>query len=133
MGWAAEGQETERRTGCLDCAADGRPFVGGQVVEDHDVALPQRWAKGLLDIREEPGLGHGPVEHQGGSHAGQPERSREGRGLPVAVRHAGSEALTARGATAKPGHLGAGAGLVDEHQPLRIEVELALEPGLPPR
>jgi hypothetical protein len=30
----------------------------------------------------------------------------------------------------KPRHLGGGAGLIDEHQSLGIEVQLAIEPGL---
>ena len=30
------------------------------------------------------------------------------------------------------GHLGAGPGLVDEHEAVRIEIELALEPRLAP-
>ena len=41
--------------------------------------------------------------------------------------HAGSEALTAPRSTADPGHLGGGTGLVDEDQPLRIKVALAVE------
>jgi hypothetical protein len=31
-----------------------------------------------------------------------------------------------------PGHIGGGPGLVDEDEALRIEIELALEPVLPP-
>jgi hypothetical protein len=48
----------------------------------------------------------------------------------MTVRDGGAQALTARCPAMKPRHFGAGAGLVDEHQALRIEVELAFEPCL---
>lgn len=48
------------------------------------------------------------------------------------VRHAGPQALTPRGASVAPRHLGVCAGFVDEHQVLGIEIELAVEPGLAP-
>ena len=38
------------------------PFVGGQVVEDDDVAGEKRRTKNLLHIGEEPGAGHGSVQ-----------------------------------------------------------------------
>ena len=46
------------------------------------------------------------------------------------VRHSGPEALTLRGSAAEPGHLGAGAGLVDEHEPRGVKIGLAVEPSL---
>ena len=44
--------------------------------------------------------------------------------------HTGSQPLAARGPPIEPGHLGGGCSLVDEHQLLRVEVGLALEPCL---
>ena len=56
------------------------------------------------------------------------------RGAEVVVfrwpQNAELQALTARGSPMAPRHLGGGARLVDEHQPVRIEPGLALEPGL---
>ena len=37
--------------------------------------------------------------------------------------------LAARGSAVHPRHLGAGGGLIDEHQPFGIKIGLALEPG----
>jgi hypothetical protein len=45
---------------------------------------------------------------------------------------AGPQALAARGAAAGAGHVGLRPGLVDEDEPLRIEVGPGLEPGLAP-
>ena len=50
----------------------------------------------------------------------------------MAVGHAAAQALTAKSPTVPARHIGARARLVDEDQPLRIQVELALEPGFAP-
>ena len=47
----------------------------------------------------------------------------------MTVRHRGTAALAAFGAPAQAGHLGRGAGLVDEDQALGVEVRLGVEPG----
>src|SRR5215210_7165018 len=48
------------------------------------------------------------------------------------MRHASPQPPTARGPSVAPGHVRGSPGLVDEDQPLGIEIELALEPGLAP-
>ena len=45
------------------------------------------------------------------------------------MRHPGAQALAAEGPPVPAGYLGAGAGLVDEDEALRVEIELALEPS----
>jgi len=47
------------------------------------------------------------------------------------MRHASAAALSARGTPSQPCHLCAGAGLVDEYQPLWIEIGLAVKPRKP--
>jgi hypothetical protein len=51
----------------------------------------------------------------------------------MSVRHAGSATLPTPRSPAQPGHLGRRAGLIDEHQALRVDVRLPVEPGLAPR
>ena len=82
----------------------------------------------LLDIGEEHVAVHGAVVDEGRGHAGQPQRAGEGSGLPVAMRHAGPATLAARRSSTQAGHLRGQAGLVDEDQLRRIEIELAVEP-----
>jgi hypothetical protein len=48
------------------------------------------------------------------------------------MRHANAQTPTPPRPPGAPGHVGGSPGLVDEHQPRGIKVELALEPGLPP-
>jgi len=54
----------------------------------------------------------------------------KGGDLPVPVRHPANQPPAARRAAAGPHHIGAGAGLVDEHQPRWIKRGLILSPAL---
>src|SRR5690606_2836249 len=87
----------------------------------------------LLDVGQERRAVHGPVEHHGRGQAGQSQAGGECRGLPMAVRHARPATLSPAGTTSQAGHLRTGSGLVNEDQPLRIEVDLTVEPGAPSR
>ena len=89
----------------------------------------KRWDQHLLDIGEEHVAVHGAVVDEGRGHAGEPQRAGEGRGLPVAVWHAGPAAFAPRRPSAQTSHLGRQSGFIDEDQLRRIEVELAVEPG----
>lgn len=44
--------------------------------------------------------------------------------------NADPQALSSRATPIQAGHLGRGAGLVDEHQPFRVEIKLPVKPGL---
>jgi len=50
----------------------------------------------------------------------------------VAERYFGQQAPATRGATVEPGHLGAGAGLVDEHELIGIDEGLRRPPDTAP-
>ena len=50
----------------------------------------------------------------------------------MAMRHPDPQAFAAWCPSVAPGHVGRRPCLVNEHQPLRIQIELTLEPGLPP-
>ncbi len=49
----------------------------------------------------------------------------------MSMRHRRPATLTAQGSAMAPGHLGRSAGLVNEHQPLGLQIGLGVEPGLP--
>jgi hypothetical protein len=69
----------------------------------------------------------------GASRPALPQRSDKGSGLPVAEGSLGEEPPAARGAAVEPGHLGAGAGLVDENQLVGIDEGLRCAPDAAPR
>ena len=56
----------------------------------------------------------------------------EGGRLPVPMRYRCPQPLPAWRTSIQASHLGAGAGLVDEHQCVRVEIELRVEPRLAP-
>jgi len=102
--------------------------VAGQVVHDDDVAGPQFRDQHLGDIGFESVAVDRPVKNEGRDEAAQRQSADEGRRLPVSMRHAHPKSLAASAAPVAARHVGRGPGLVDEDQPVGIEVELILEP-----
>lgn len=90
----------------------------------------QRRNEHLGDPGCEPRPGHRAIDHERGGHARQPQAPDEGNCLPVAVRHGHAQPLSTRGTSVAARHLRVGTGFVDEDQLFRVEVELAVEPGL---
>src|SRR3954453_15034478 len=113
----------------LDQGSHPWPLVAGQVVQDHDIARPKLRHEDLLDIGLERRAVDRPIEHEGGHKAARAQPGHKGGCLPAPVRDTDPKASSPRSPPVAPGHVGGSPGLVDEHQPLGIKVELALEPG----
>src|SRR3954451_5840030 len=69
--------------------------------------------------------------------ARSPAWLRQGASQPrfpaiLRLHHANPQTPTPQRSSVAPGHVGGGPGLVDEDQPLGIEIQLALEPRLAP-
>ena len=103
--------------------------MGGQIVHDDDVAGFERRHQDLLDIGEEGDLVHRAVECHRGGDAAEAQGADEGGGLPVAVRDRSTAAFASLCPAVHPRHLGRRSRLIDEDQPLGIEIGLGLEPG----
>jgi hypothetical protein len=102
----------------------------GQIVHDDDVALAQLRRKDALDTGPEGEPVDRGVEHEMRDHAACGQGGDEGRCFPVAVRNADAQAPAAAAAAAGSGHVAGRPGLVDEHETLGVEIELAFEPRL---
>jgi hypothetical protein len=100
----------------LDGLANPGDLVGAQVVHEDGVALAQGRRQDLLDISQGRRAIHRAVDDIGRREAIDAERGDKRQRLPVAVGHAGDEALTARRSPVVPGHLGRDRGLVDEDE-----------------
>ena len=85
-------------------------------------------SKDLAHISAERVAIHRAVEDNRRREAAEPQPSREGRRLPMAVRNRGKTALSFWSPPIEACHLGGGVRFVDEDQPFRIKVELPLEP-----
>ncbi len=116
------------------CGLDGLSDAGGpvrrQVIHDHDISGIEGRRQRLLDIGKKSDAIHGAVEHHRCGHSGQPKRAGKGGCLPMPVGDARATALAPPGTPTQPRHLRRQARLVDEDQPGRIEVELAVKPSL---
>lgn len=117
------------RANLLDRLAHPTDPVGRQIVHDHDVAGAKLGCEDLLRIGEEGRTIHRTIEQHWRRHAAQPQAGREGGGLPMAVRNGCPASFAPQAASAQPRHLCGCRGLIDEDQPLGVEIELAIEPG----
>ena len=108
-------------------------FCGIEGVEQEADGVPGRKGRceELLNIGEEQLSVHRAIDHAGRIDPVVAQAGDEGGGLPVIVRHGHRQPLAALRPAMTPGHVGGGTRLGDEHQPFRVQLALALAPGLP--
>jgi len=111
-----------------DRFADAGDLVGGQVVEDDDIAWPEGRREDMLDVDAEGIAIHRAIEHPGRGHAGEAQPGNERHRFPVSERHLVAAALAHRRPAVEPRHLGVHPGLVEEDEALRIEERLRCSP-----
>ena len=124
-------EEPQGCTGGFDQFLHRCPLVARQVVHDDDVTGPQFRYQHLADIGLEPVAVDRAIEHHRRNYAGRAQTGHQRGRLAMAVREAHPQALALGAAAMAAGHVGRGPGLVDEHEPLGIEIELAIEPVVP--
>ena len=107
----------------------GVALVGRQIVDDDDIAALERWPQTLLDVGEEVGPGHWPINNKGRDHLLIAKPSYEGDSLPMPLRNIADQSLAARAAAPQPYHIGAGCGFIDEHQSGRVKQALIPHPA----
>jgi hypothetical protein len=116
---AVGGQVVHTCAAGFDQGFDRSDFMGGQVVQNYDVAGAQFRAKYLLQIC--------------GKDLGV-DRACDHRGaLPVPMRHVRDAALVSEAASVQPGHLRVQPGLIDEDQSFAVQPRLVLTPAFPRR
>ena len=125
-------QEQEVRASGPDGDPDGRLLVAGEVVEDDDVARPERRAQLLLDPLGEACAVDWLIEHEGRVNPVAAQGGDEGHRLPVTIRYFGMEPLASGCPATQRGHVGLGPGLIDKHEPGRVRPPLILLPLLAP-
>lgn len=86
-------QEQEACAAGPDGGPDGGFFVAGEVVENDNVAWPQRWTEFFLDPLGEARAVDRLIEDEGRIDPVVAQCGNEGHRLPMAVRHLGIEAL----------------------------------------
>lgn len=125
-------QEQEPRSSGPDGCPDGGLLVAGEVVEDDDVARPQRRAELLFDPLGKAGTIDRLIEHEGRVDPVAAQRGDEGHRLPMAIGHLGVEPLADRGPASQWRHVRLGPGLIHEDETSGIRPVLELLPLLAP-
>ena len=105
--------------------------MAAEVVHDDDVAGLQGGNKDLLEVGSEGLAIDWPVKNPWSVDPVEAQGGQEGRGLPMAVRDFADEPGAALCPSPQRCHIGLGPGLVDEHQPLRLNPALILCPLRP--
>ena len=90
------------------------------------------WHENLCHIGFEGLAVDRAVEDKRGDDAACAQPGDEGRRLPMPVRYPEPQSLSFWRASVSPSHVGGGPGLIDENKALGVEVDLAVEPSLPP-
>ena len=101
-----------------------------QIVQDDDVAGEEFAREELTHVLGEDGAVDWPVHHQRRNEAGGGQTGEEGRCFPMSCWRIALDAPAARATAIEPHHVGSSAGFVDEDQPMRSELALALAPAL---
>src|SRR5262245_65689218 len=90
--------------------------MGSEIVQDHDVAGPQRRCEHLLDIGAEPFAVDRPIDDEGSSEPIAARAGDESRRLPTTVGDGADEALASRTTAIAAHHVGGDPGLVEEDE-----------------
>src|SRR6185437_2717082 len=120
----------ERGAGGLDHLAYARPFVAGEVVHNDDGLVWQFGDEDLFDIGLEGITIDRTIEHPGLDDAARGQSGDAGCCFPMAVRNAGPQTFATPATAMSSRHVGRCPGLVNEDEPIPIELVLALTPGL---
>lgn len=115
-------------SGLSDGLAHGFSLMRTKVVEDHDISRTQGGHEELLYIGQKARAIDRSVEQARRGDTVVTQGGQEGGSLPMAVRDLGNKPLAARRPAMGAGHVGLGPGLVDEHQPGRIDTVLVFAP-----
>ena len=128
----AVGRQKQQPSASLaDGLFGGRAFVGGQIVQDDDVAFLQRGD----ELGAHVGLEDRPVDRRvDDPRRGQGAAAQSGDeslSLPMAKGSLRAKALAPAAASGRAGHLRVGSRFVDEDQPMGLGPHLGLSFSLP--
>ena len=114
--------------GGLDEFFDSRPFMGGQIVHDDDIARRERWDETCFHpFLEESGVDR-PIEDLLRFKPAQAQAGDKRDRLVMAVRNGGAQPSSPPATSAFAREIGGGAGLVNENELPGIEIGLARKP-----
>ena len=108
----------------LDGSGHAGAFVAGEIIHHDHVAWPQHFDEMLLDPSLEQGAVDRSFDAERRYEARRTHRAQEGRRLPASIGHTIHQTLSAGTTTIGSRHVGLGPRFVEEHDSIRIEVQL---------
>ena len=122
-------QKAEACAGVLDGGADLGLLVHREVIEDDDVAAPERGDEDLFHVRAERDGIDRAVEHGRGGQLRRPERRDHRVRLPVTARRVIRRARPPRAARIAAQEVGGDARFVDKHEVAGVVERLRRRPS----
>lgn len=113
-------EKPEARPGAFDGGLDLRLFMHREIVEDNDIAWPERRHQRLLDVREKAGIVDRSIEDHWSVDAITAERRDECVHLPMATRRVVTQPHPSRAPAIPTQQVRRDAGLVNEHVAARV-------------
>ena len=117
------------RTHGLDRVCHTGHLVSREVIHDDDVTAIQCRSQTLFDVCEEDRPVHRSIDHEGCDHPVMAQAGNQGDCLPMPVWNGSDQSFAAPATTPKSHHIGAGGGLVDEHQAGGVKHALLSKPA----
>ena len=124
VGW----QEAQRGPHPLKGGPPGGTLVAAQIIHNEDIARRERWQQTLFDRGQEAGTIDRAIEDTRRGQAVVAERRHEGQRVPVPLGPGRAQPLAPGAAAMTAGHVRLGPGLIEEHEPARIQLALRALP-----
>lgn len=124
-------QESHLRADAFNRGSHRGLLVRGQVVEDDDIAGPQRGQEHLFDVREERRTIDGAIEDGGRVQAIEPQRRDHGVRLPVTAGRVIAHARAARATAIAADEIRGDATFIEKNVVPQIAERLPLTPAAP--
>lgn len=124
VGW----QEQQACAALPDESFDFLSLMAGEVVQNDDIAGPERWRQKLSDVLGEDRPVHRLADDERCDKPFACQSGKEGGGVAMPGRGAANDPLALGRAAMAPGQVGGRTGLIEEDEPVRGQFRLALTP-----
>lgn len=124
-------QESDARAGGFDRGAHLRVFVNREIVEDNDIAWPERRDEDLLHVGAKTGVVDGTIEHGRRGDTGRAQRRDDRVGFPMAAGRVIAQPHAAKTASIPAQQIGRDAAFIQKDVVPSVVERQPLAPAAP--
>ena len=125
-------QKRELCAGIEDRCSNRLGAVASQIIEDNDVAWPQRGDQELLDVGAENHSVDRAIDDARLGQSADPEGGEKRQRVPAPIGSKAGETLALGAPAPDRSHIGLDPGLINEHEPRRVEMAARPFPAFTP-